>query len=84
MMDTSILVVISLRYGYIFTHIYVASIDVVTLTVIVTRNRSQGYTVVIIYIKKMKHQPIKSLYVTGGSVELYFDLTIEWTITRRK
>ena len=83
MMDTSILVVISLRYGYIFTHIYVASIDVVTLTVIVTRNRSQGYTVVIICIKKMKHQPIKSLYLTVVSVELYSDLLIGWTITRR-
>ena len=35
-----------------YTYVYVAGIDVVTLTVIVTRNRSQGYTVVIICIKK--------------------------------
>ena len=56
---------------WLHTHVYVAGIDVVTLTVIVTRNRSQGYAVVIVYIKKMKHQPIKS---TGVSVELYFDL----------
>ena len=56
-----------------YTHVYVAGIDVVTLTVIMTRNRSQGYTVVIVCIKKMKHQPIKSLCVTGGSIELYFD-----------
>ena len=69
---------------WLHTHVYVAGIDVVTLTVIVTRNRSQGYTVVIVCINKMKNQPIKSLYVTKVSVELYFDLTIVWTVTRRK
>ena len=37
---------------WLHTHVYVASIDVVTLAVIVTRNRSQSYTVVIICIKK--------------------------------